>query len=135
MSLYHRMNTWDRMLPVLEFATNNSWQEGIQDTPFFTNYGTHPHMPDDVKAGKPSKDPKAYNFLKEGIENAVAKAKTCWRHAQHCQNQDYGAKCRELQYNVGDKVWFISKNIPLQRCQYQKNSFHSGLVHFLCFRK
>ena len=58
-----RMGTWD-LIPALEFAISNSWQESIQDTPFYMNYGRQPRMPDDMRTAKPSKDPTAYDFIK-----------------------------------------------------------------------
>ena len=32
-----KMDNWDDMLPVLEFAINNSYQDSIKDTPFYAN--------------------------------------------------------------------------------------------------
>ena len=101
------------MLPVLEFAINNSYQESIQDTPFFANYGKNPRMHDDIRRQeKPSKNPQAYNFI-ENIEQTIQKAKTCLKDAQHRQKKHYDAKHRDLQFQVGDNVWLNSKNIPI----------------------
>jgi transposase InsO family protein len=38
---YHQDN-WVDLLPVVEFAYNNTFQESIHQTSFFTNYGYHP---------------------------------------------------------------------------------------------
>ena len=108
-----KMDTWDLMLPVLEFAINHSYQESIQDAPFYLNYGKHPRMPDDIVADKPSKDPRAYNFIKN-IERAMTKARSCMRNAQLRQKKYADAYRSELQFNVGDKVWLSSKNIPVK---------------------
>lgn len=43
-----RQDDWDTMLPILEFAVNNSWQESVQNTPFYLNTGRHPRTPDDL---------------------------------------------------------------------------------------
>ena len=108
-----KQDNWDDMLPILEFAINNSYQDSIKDTPFYANYGKHPRVPDDIKReGKPSKNPQAYNFI-TNIEKAILKAKTCLKNAQHRQKQHYDARHRDLQFKVGDKVWLSSKNIPI----------------------
>ena len=44
-----KMYKWDDMLPVLEFAINNSYQDSIKDTPFYANYGKYLCVPDDIK--------------------------------------------------------------------------------------
>ena len=107
------MDNWDDMLPVLEFAINNSYQDSIKDTPFYVNYGKHPRLPDDiVREGKPSRNPQAYDFI-GNIEKTIVKAKTCLKHAQHRQKKHYDARHRELQFNVGDKVWLSSTNVPI----------------------
>jgi hypothetical protein len=40
---YHQDN-WVDLLPVVEFAYNNTFQESIHQTPFFANYGYHPRF-------------------------------------------------------------------------------------------
>jgi hypothetical protein len=36
---------WEELLPVVEFAMNNSWNASIQNTPFMLNYGQNPDDP------------------------------------------------------------------------------------------
>ncbi len=36
---------WDKHLPLVEFAINNAYQASVKETPFFLNYGQHPHTP------------------------------------------------------------------------------------------
>ena len=36
---------WDEFLSSAEFATNNAFQESVQNTPFVLNYGRHPRTP------------------------------------------------------------------------------------------
>jgi hypothetical protein len=40
---YHQDN-WVDLLPIAEFSYNNTFQESIRQTPFFTNYGYHPQF-------------------------------------------------------------------------------------------
>ena len=65
---------YDTLLPVLEFAINNSFQESIQDTPFFLNYGRHPRVPSDVRL--PESNPCAHKYL-DNIDQAMRKARKC----------------------------------------------------------
>ena len=44
-----RQDDWDFLLPAIEFQINNTWQESIQSTPFFLNYGYHPTLPVDLR--------------------------------------------------------------------------------------
>ena len=48
-TLRHYVNAnqsnWVSLLPLAEFAVNNSWQNSIQSTPFFLNHGQHPRVP------------------------------------------------------------------------------------------
>ena len=37
-----RQDNWDDLLAPLEFAVNIAYNESIQDTPFYLNYGRHP---------------------------------------------------------------------------------------------
>jgi hypothetical protein len=38
-------NDWDKILSMVEFAYNNSWQKSIKTTLFLLNYGQHPSTP------------------------------------------------------------------------------------------
>ena len=74
-----RQSNWDTMLPVLEFAVNNSWQESIENTPFFLNYGRHPRSP--AALVLPTGNPAADQFVSSRKE-ALLRAKTCLQAAQ-----------------------------------------------------
>ena len=41
----HRQNNWDGVLPVCEFAINNSNQASTGETPFYLNHSLHPITP------------------------------------------------------------------------------------------
>ena len=81
-----KIDTWDLMLPVLKFAINKSWQESIHGMSVYINYGRHPRTPDDVRADKPSKDPKAHDFV-TNVEKSITEAKTCL-HAQSTMHKE-----------------------------------------------
>ena len=114
-----KMDTWDMMLPVIEFAINNSYQESIQDTPFYMNYGRHQRIPSDLllhsksSTSKHSRNPDAWNFIRN-IERAMERAKVCLKEAQERQKKNADAKRRDLEFSVGEKVWLSSKNIAIK---------------------
>ena len=57
-----RQDDWDLLLPCCEFAINNTYQDSIQTTPFFLNYGYHPTLPVDLRM---SDNALANAFLQE----------------------------------------------------------------------
>ena len=58
----YRQDDWDLLLPCAQFAINNEWQDSIQTTPFFLNYGYHPTLPVDLRM---SSSALADSFLHE----------------------------------------------------------------------
>ena len=65
------MDKCDDMLPVLEFAINNSYQDSIMDTQFHAAYGKRPCVPDETeREGKPGRNPQAYDFI-DNIEKIM----------------------------------------------------------------
>jgi hypothetical protein len=103
---------WDDHLACVEFAINNSWNESIQNTPFFVNYGQHPLTPvlADGERGSP---PTAQAFT-EAWQAAVAKARRCMQAAQQRQQRYANKHLREVQYKVGDSVLLSTKNLQLK---------------------
>ena len=77
-----RQDDCDKLLFVIEFAINNSFQESIGDTPFFLNYGRHPRVPSDVRLLE--ENPMAYRYP-NNIDQAMQKARKCLEAAQQRQ--------------------------------------------------
>ncbi len=109
-----RQDNWDDLLAPLEFAVNNAYNESIQDTTFYLNYGRHPRLPADLNmAKKPSKNKEAVDYI-GNIEKAIARAKVCLQAAQQRQKKYADAHRVDLQFNVGDKVFLSSRHIALK---------------------
>ncbi len=106
-----RQDNWDTLLPVLEFASNNSFQENIQDTPFFLNYGSHPRVPSDIRL--PEENPTAHRYLQD-MDQAMQNARKCMEAAQQRQKRYADEHRSDLSFNVGDKVLLSSEHIPLR---------------------
>lgn len=99
---------WDQWLSMAEFAINNSWHEGVQNTPFYLNYGQHPLTP--ATFDLPHKVPAAEQFS-SGLQRAVNEARRCWAEAQAKLSANANAKRRDVSYMVGDQVLLNTTNL------------------------
>jgi len=109
---------WLDLLPIAEFAINNSVQESTKYTPFFLNYGRHPRHPMD--SPKPRNSPWAVRDGR-GLSNAkglvthigevLAEAKKSLLAAQSRQKA-YADRAREdVHFAVGARVLLSTKNL------------------------
>ncbi|CAI7798149.1 unnamed protein product [Closterium sp. NIES-54] len=103
---------WDELLPVVEFAVNNSVHESTHEKPFVLNCGRHPTTP--VTHGiKSLRIPAAKDFI--GKQKAALKSARHWLQlAQQRQKSYADMKRREVVFAVGDKVLLSTKNIRLK---------------------
>jgi transposase InsO family protein len=98
------MRNWDDLLPALEFAYNDSVQESTRCTPFYANYGYHPHSPLGLLAqAHGSACPAAGDYLAR-IADASANAKRLLVQAQQRQAAQYNSRRRLLTFSVHDQV-------------------------------
>ena len=72
-------NDWDKLLPFAEFAMNNAWHSGINNTPFMLNYGQHPDIP--TTAFLRARHPQINKFVGRWSQQ-IAHAKHCLAAAQ-----------------------------------------------------
>lgn len=107
----NRQDNWDKLLPMLEFAVNNSYQSSVDNTPFFLNYGKHPRTPADLHL--PSDVPAAQDYVVQ-LKDALDRAKTCMRAAQQ-RYKAYADQGRpDPQFAVGDKVLLNPENLSIR---------------------
>jgi hypothetical protein len=111
-------SNWDDMLPLVEFAINNSYHDSIKSTPFVLNYGRSPHLPIKRVIPKVQKNPKPLAHdaaaLSEQIHLALAHAKQCLHAAQQRQKAYADMSRADVLFNDGDKVLLSTKNITLR---------------------
>ena len=91
---------------MLEFAINDSFQESIQDTPFFQYYGRHPRVPSDIRL--PEENPTAHKYL-DNIDQAMQQARQRMQAAQQRQKRYADEHRSDLSFKVNDKA-----HIPLR---------------------
>ena len=102
---------WDGLLPLAEFAYNNSLHEAVGQSPFYLNYGRHPRLPTHVQPT--GKVPAADDFaaaMADAIESAEAKLEQARQRAKNIADPAR----RERQFAAGDLVLLSSKNIALK---------------------
>ena len=115
----YQQDDWTELLPYAEFAYNNSRQETIGRSPFYANYGHNPvyestgHMIPE-KSIQPEGMSQLHKVLKAGITEAQMSYKEyAYRHRKPDPN-----------WNQGDKVWLIPRNIqtmrPAKKLDYKK---------------
>jgi hypothetical protein len=104
---------WYSLLPLAEFAYNNSVTQATQLTPFYTNYGYHP---------------KSISTSSEETKNPASKAYAHWIKATHDRAMEALEKTKDNMskyydqhhqpqpsYKKGDEVLLNAKNIQTVR--------------------
>ena len=112
----HQQDNWHDLLPLAEFAYNNAHQSTIQTSPFYANYGYHPHfhvefLPETPNApAAPAAENLAsrlQNLHEQLVENVTA--------AQNYQATFYDTKHTPSEFKPGDRVWLDARNLPTSR--------------------
>lgn len=100
----HRQNNWDELLPVCEFAINNSDQASTGETPFYLNHGLHPLTPSSFLNQAPrSMEHAAGSWLDSRLQ-ALREAKDAIVAAQARQALYNDRDRSEDSFKVGDEV-------------------------------
>jgi hypothetical protein len=124
---YHQRD-WDTYLQTAVFAINNSYQQSVQNSPFFLNKGRHPRLPSDLSAitdkipappAQSVRSPQAQEWH-EAIRTALHTAKKFLQQAQDRQKTYADQHRRELILQVGDWVLLSTKNLRLKADQVNK---------------
>jgi len=104
---------WDKHLPMVEFAINNSFHAAIGTTPFLMEYGQNPLAPDAVMLKGAN---RAANQFVGNWQQRVQFAKDKFRVAQERAKSYFDKKVEERSYAIGDQVLLSTKNIKLKAC-------------------
>eukprot|EP00877_Chromochloris_zofingiensis_P011940 jgi/Chrzof1/69/Cz01g02140.t1 len=106
-----RQEDWEEYLPIAEFAINNAWQESVQNTPFFLNYGQHPLTPASMRVDVRCPGAAEYTI---GIQAALATAKKLLEAAQQRQKAFADQHRREEVFEINEKVLLNTKNLNIR---------------------
>ena len=107
----HHQSHWDSLLPLCQFAINNSYQSSTGESPFFLNSGQHPLTPSslvDSSVGRnyTDREERPRHWLEEKNE-ALRIARDSPKAAQ--TRQAFYSDCgrKEVKFRLGIKFWFI----------------------------
>ena len=113
MFINYDQDEWYQLLPLAEFAYNNSYRIATKMTPFYANYGFHPKTiwPNDQSTRNPAST--VYGHWLKSIHQRAAETleETKNRMGKY---YDQG-KLPTPQYNPGDWVMLNAKNIRTKR--------------------
>ena len=104
----HHQSNWDSLLPLCQFAINNSYQSFTGESPFFLNSGQHPLTPSslvDSSAGRnyTDREQRPRHWLEEKNE-ALRIARDSLKAAQTRQAFHSDRGRTEVNFKVGDQV-------------------------------
>jgi transposase InsO family protein len=112
---YYQDN-WSDLLPMMDHAQLTNWHESIGMSPFELLHGFQPRTSFDWKTLKePATVRERLNreeaqALAKSMHHAWETAKTIMKQAQEKKEQDVNRHRREVDFQVGDKVWVSTKN-------------------------
>ena len=106
----YQQDNWSDLLAIAEFAYNNGYQETIQTTPFYANYGRNPehqlmnHMITDKET------------TAENMKNLHQTLREEMKTAQLRQKENYDQHRKpDPNLKSGDMVWFVPRNVKTTR--------------------
>jgi hypothetical protein len=105
------LEDWDKHLTCCEFAINNAVHDTIGTTPFFMNYGQHPHTPATIDI--PVKAPAATE-LATALKDRLAQATNSYKLAQQRQKAYADKHRRDVSFKPGDQVLVNTKNFTFK---------------------
>jgi hypothetical protein len=111
---YHQ-DDWVDLLPIAEFAYNNSVHTSTGVTPFYALYGYHPEQTWDVEADVPGGEAPAAHQRAAKLKEVHTRLAKQLKAAVEYQAKYYNKRHTPKEYKVGDWVLLASKNIAMPR--------------------
>jgi hypothetical protein len=120
----YEQDNWVELLPLMEFAYNNSIHKSTLMTPFWANYIYHPTM-----QFKPPNDPSFRSLVQAdswmaGMEETNRILQENIIEAEEQQTKYAGGI--EMTFAVGDKVWLSTRNLKTSRPSNKLNYKRTG---------
>lgn len=113
-NINYQQTNWSRLLPIAEFAYNNTVHSSTKVTPFFANLGYHPKLTATVPRVSKDNIPlvdriKAFQDLYAEMKNNIKLALE--RHARHFDTK----VLPQPDFQIGEKVWLDARNLKTNR--------------------
>ena len=111
----YQQDDWDMKLTAAELSYNTSEHASTGYSPFYLNYGYHPHLPLDaaVIPSNISNNQSAADRIAE-LHQAMSDAKSCLLQAQQRQSHYANLKRREVILTLGQSVLLSSEHLQLK---------------------
>ena len=106
-----RQDDWDEYLVASEIAINNTQQASSKYSPFFLNSGSHPRFPLSIQSKSINQSAEqVFESLRVALEQATKNLEQAQQRQAHFANQHR----KEVELEVGDKVFLSTKNLQLR---------------------
>ena len=125
----HRQQLWDDYLPLVEFQYNNAMNSATGFSPFFLNYGQHPHTPATLLSEEPSSSLSLEEDAKEFVERmreVLQAASASMQRAQDNAKRHYDQRRIDHPFKVGDLVFVEGHALPTERRGSKLSSLRQG---------
>jgi hypothetical protein len=115
---------WVDWLPIIEFALNNRYHSALKTTPFYANYGFHPHIGSLPRIDTPIESVE--NFVRH-IQEVQKDTKKALEQAAEDMKRFYDRhRGQTPEYNVGQKVLLDNADLRLNRPSRKLSERRSG---------
>jgi len=113
----YQQSNWAELLPLAEFAYNNTEHSSTKFSPFFANYGYHPNF--DLQLQPPNNSTPvnpAAQSLTENLRKVHEQMVENLKAAQDKYKRNHDVYVKESpEFQVGDRVWLLRRNIKTTR--------------------
>lgn len=108
----YSQTNWSELLPMAEFAYNNSYHTSIGMTPFYANHGFHPNLNMSLVPGSVPDVYQRVQQIRSAHDSAAANIKKALeRHARYANRKRIEAP----EFVIGQLVWLLRKHINTAR--------------------
>jgi len=115
---------WVDWLPVIEFALNNRYHTGLKTTPFYANYGYHPHIGSLPRINSPIESVEDFVDHLHQVQKDTEKSLT---QAAEDMKRFYDRRRNPTpEFQIGDKVLLDNADLALNRPSRKLSERYSG---------
>uniref|UniRef100_A0A803JS76 Gypsy retrotransposon integrase-like protein 1 n=1 Tax=Xenopus tropicalis TaxID=8364 RepID=A0A803JS76_XENTR len=104
-------DNWSKLLPLAEFSYNNACHSSTKQTPFFANFGCHPHiLPNFPKEIQVPAVQDRLLFISKNVQVIQQAMTQAQRNFKVFADRKWR---RDPEFRVGDLVWLSTRHIKL----------------------